>query len=62
MPENAYGLWTDDFINLAHTFIPNKMTIIRPWDNPWYTSKLRRRRDRLYKRAKNNRTIQTWGI
>ena len=41
------------------------MTIIRPWDNPWYTSKLRclrRRRDRLYKRAKNNRTIQTWEL
>ena len=57
--------WTDNFINLARTFIPNKMTIIRPWDNPWYTSKLRclrRRRDRIYKRAKNNRTIQTWEL
>ena len=41
------------------------MTIIRPWDNPWYTSNLRclrRRRDRLYKRAKYNRTIQTWEL
>ena len=47
--------WTENCINLARTFNPNKMTIVRPWHNPWYSSKLfclQRRRDRLDKQAK----------
>ena len=26
--------WTETFINLTRTFIPNKIISIRPWDNP----------------------------
>jgi len=45
-------MWTDTLLNLARTFIPNKMVLVRPNDKPWYTNELRllkRKIDRLYK-------------
>ena len=56
---------TDSFIKLALTFIPNKCIVKRPWDNPWYTSelrRLRRRRDRLFRRAKRSNSAETWHL
>ena len=50
-------------MNSARTFIPNKMVLIRPKDNPWYTAelrRLRRRRDRLFKRMKDIGTPEAW--
>ena len=47
------------------TFIPNKIISIRLWDNPWHTTelrRLRRRRDRLHKKAKRTATFTAWEL
>ena len=47
--------WTEEILNVARVFIPNKSVLIRPRDSPWYTSNLRtmkRRLVRLYHKAK----------
>ena len=54
---------TQSFLNLARQFIPNKMATIRPRDQPWYTNLLRslkRRRDRLFSRAKSTNSPAAW--
>ena len=51
--------------NFARMFIPNKIISIRPWDNPWYTTelrRLRRRSDRLYKKAKRTAAFTAWEL
>ena len=56
---------TDSFLSLAKTFIPTKTILKRPWDKPWYTSelrRLRRKRDRLFHRAKCNNLAETWQL
>ena len=56
-------LWTQLFINIARTFIPNKTVLIRPRDSPWYTCELRkmkRKLIRLYRIAKLKMTKYHW--
>jgi len=55
--------FTASFLNLARQFIPNKLATIRPQDKPWYTNTLRalkRRRDRLFSKAKTKNTLEAW--
>ena len=62
---NCATKWTETFINFSRTFIPNKLVLIRPWDNPWFTAalrRLRRRRDRLYKLAKRSNKPNVWEL
>ena len=33
--------WTETFLNIARTSIPNKVVTVRPNDSPWYTYELR---------------------
>jgi len=54
---------THSFLNLARQFIPNKVATIRPQDKPWYNNTLRalkRRRDRLFTKAKTLNTPAAW--
>ncbi len=54
---------TQSFLNLARQYIPNKMATIRPQDQPWYNNLLRtlkRRRDRLFSKAKALNTPAAW--
>jgi hypothetical protein len=53
----ACAKWTDKFLNIAKTYIPNRTVLIRPRDSPWFTSELRqmkRKLIRLYRKAKAN--------
>ena len=55
--------FTESFLNLARQFIPNKVVTIRPHDKPWYNNvlrALRRRRDRLFHKARSNNTFDSW--
>ena len=56
-------MWTESFLNIARTHIPNKVVLVRPNDSPWYSNKLRllkRKVDRLYKKAKRYKTVLSW--
>jgi len=53
--------WTDTLLNIARSYIPNKMVLVRPNDKPWYNNELRclkRKINRLHK----NLMSQTPGI
>ena len=39
--DNISSMWTESFLNVARSTIPNKVVTIRPDDVPWYTSRLR---------------------
>ena len=55
--------FTESFLNLARQFIPNKVVTIRPHDKPWCNNvlrALRRRRDRLFHKARSNNTFDSW--
>ena len=40
--------WTHSFLNVARTFIPNKLVLIRPRDTPWYSNNLRKFKRKVY--------------
>ena len=55
--------WSAKLIELAKQFIPNKLVFVRPNDKPWYNGYLRRlnrKKQRLYKLAKQSNTLQKW--
>ena len=55
--------WTEMFLNLARTYIPNKHVLIRPNDQPWYTNALRllrRKVKRLFHKAKKLKSNEHW--
>ena len=59
----ACELWTESFLNIARTFIPNKVVQIRPNDVPWYSTELRRlkrRVIRIFRKAKCVNTTYQW--
>ena len=61
---NQYALnFTDKLINLAHDCIPHKQVRIRPRDLLWINGtirKLMRKRNRLYKKYKRNKTVENY--
>ena len=61
---NQYALnFTDKLINLAQDCIPHKQVRIRPQDLPWINGtirKLMRKRNRLYKKYKRNKTVENY--
>ena len=61
---NQYALnFTDKLINLAQDCIPHKQVRIRPHDLPWINGtirKLMRKRNRLYKKYKRNKTVENY--
>ena len=55
--------WTAKFLDIAKKVILNKVVTMRPNDNPWYTSDLRRlkrAKDLSHKQAKNHNTDNHW--
>jgi len=55
--------WSDLFINITRTFIPNRSVLVRPRDSPWYNCNLRkmkRKLVRLYHKAKEHNTTYHW--
>ena len=57
--------WTMSFLNIARSFIPNKVVLIRPQDKEWYNNTLRRMKrqlNRCYERAKRSVQIHHWEI
>ena len=55
--------WTETFLNVARTFVPNKLVTIRPRDSPWYNNMLRllkRKLTRVFKRFKANNNVLDW--
>ena len=61
---NQYALnFTDKLINFAQDCIPHKQVRIRPQDLPWINGtirKLMRKRNRLYKKYKRNKTVENY--
>ena len=59
-------LWSNMFMDTATRSIPNKIVEIRPWDLPWYNSRLRtlkRQVKRQYDKAKSlNFEPNAWAI
>ena len=55
--------WTTTFLNIARQCIPNKTVVIRPNDKIFFTPelrKLRRKKNRLHRRAKQLNTVFHW--
>ena len=55
--------WTETFLNVARTHIPNRVVTIRPKDSPWYNNRLRllkRRMQRCFKKYKKSRSEVHW--
>ena len=58
--DESASMWTEKFLNIARTCIPNKVATIRPNDSPWYNNTLRRlkriarRAFRILQRENNN--------
>jgi hypothetical protein len=60
---DAAKRWTESFLNVARTQIPNKVVTIRPNDSPWYTNELRlmkRRLQRLFHKHKSRGQPADW--
>ena len=59
---NCYAQnFTNTVLNLAKQCIPNKTFIVRPHDLPWMNGSIKkkiRKRNRLYKKYKRNKTVQ----
>ena len=61
--DTACELWTCKFLNIARTYIPNKMILVRPRDSPRYSSELRKMKRkllRLYRKAKTTSSEYHW--
>ena len=55
--------WTSTFYNIARECIPNKVVTIRPRDKLFFNAdlhKLRRKKNRLHRKAKNSNNAQNW--
>ena len=55
--------WTELLLKVARDTIPHKIVTVRPWDKPFYNGylrKLKRHKDRLHKRAKEDNTPYAW--
>lgn len=55
--------WTETFLNVARTHIPNKVITVRPKDSPWYTNELRnlkRKMIRAFHKYKHSRKVTDW--
>ena len=39
--DDACNKWTESFLNVACTHVPNKVVTVHPNDSPWYSSDLR---------------------
>ena len=62
-PDQACSLWTDKFLNVAKTIIPNKIVTIRPNDSPWYTNDLRNLKKymmRCFRKYKKSKLPTDW--
>ena len=60
----AAGMWTEAFLNIARTFIPNRVVLIRKNDLPWYSAELRRMKRimlRVFRKAKRTMSEYHWG-
>ena len=58
-PDTAVQIWNEIFSVAMHKFIPEKQVSTRSQNKPWYSPhlcRIRRQRDRLYKRSKNRTT------
>ena len=66
--DNCCLKWTERFLNIARSFIPNKIVTIRPNDSPWYSNALRllkRKMNRMFnifKRTNNSRHWDKYGL
>ena len=59
----ACDKWSEKFLNVAKSYIPNKDVLIRPKDSPWYTNTLRkfkRKVHRLFNIVKKNPSQHNW--
>ncbi len=55
--------WTEIFLNIARTCIPNKVVLVRPRDVPWFNNHLRRLKrkvHRFYNLAKKSSSVHRW--
>jgi hypothetical protein len=55
--------WTTSFLNLARTYIPNKMILVRSKDSPWFSKELRnlkKEKDRIHRQAKLSNCPVIW--
>ena len=55
--------WTERFLNVARTHIPNRVVTIRPKDSPWYNNRLRllkRRMQHCFKKYKKSQSEVHW--
>ena len=58
-PDTAVQIWNEILSVAMHKFIPEKQVSTRSQNKPWYSPhlcRIRRQRDRLYKRSKNRTT------
>ena len=61
--DQACEMWTEKFLNIARSHIPNKVITVRPNDSPWYTNALRlqkRKMLRLFHKFKGRKTSTNW--
>ena len=61
--DNACLKWTETVLNIARSFIPNKVVLIRPNDSPWFNNELRRllrKMKRLFKKARSTLNADHW--
>lgn len=55
--------WSEIFLNLARTFIPNNVVTVRPCDSPWYDNNLRllkRKMMRMFRKFKEQNRLEDW--
>ena len=63
--DEACKNWTDTFLTVARTNVPNKVVLIRPKDSPWYSNELRlskRKLTRLFHKFKKRATEESWEV
>ena len=61
--DDVCNSWTQHFLAIAKSFIPNRYVTIRPSDSPWYTGylrKIKRKLDRIHGRAKRSNNPDIW--
>ena len=61
--DHACNIWNESFLNIARTYIPNKVVKIRTKDKPWFNNKLRkllRQKNKMHKNAKYTNSVVDW--
>ena len=59
----ACDKWSEKFLSIARSCIPNKLVLVRPKDTPWYSNTLRkfkRKVHRLFSIVKKNPSQHNW--